>query len=121
MSDEEAVPDPMEDLRREYLAEQGERFRAIAGAWRALRDHGQGEERLKTLSRLAHNLAGSAGLYGLPGISDVARRLERALGPLAAHAAPEAAQVAQIAVLIAELERDVQALLPGAAPPAPLS
>ena len=126
MNKDEAALDPMEVLRREYLASLEDKMRGIDEAWRALCGNGHVEQHLRTLLRLAHNLAGSSGLYGLREITDCARRLERELGQVTPGAAPPATLVPQIDALLERLASETRAVQsgparPGAAPGVPLS
>lgn len=75
MSDE--LEKVLQGLRREYIAESGERLAELREDAVALRRGDEGAA--ATLAGRFHRLAGSGGSYGFPGISEIARGMERRL------------------------------------------
>jgi CheY-like chemotaxis protein len=73
---QEAHRKEFEALRRTYLAELGEKLRAMDDAASVLVRGGWDRGGLETLYHLVHRMAGSSGLYRLPALSRAAGALE---------------------------------------------
>lgn len=94
----------LDELKREFLAEAGEKVRDIQSALDAERS----PQSLERLAYLAHQLKGSGGSYGYQRISSEAAELEKAAETLGSGpAAPELeARMQQCVVnLRAEIEK----------------
>jgi len=72
----EAHQREFEGLRRAYVAELGEKLRAMDEMAAALVSEGWDRARLEALFHLVHRIAGSSGLYRLPALSRSAGALE---------------------------------------------
>lgn len=85
MSDE--LEKVLRGLRREYIAESGERLAELREDAAALSRGDEGSA--ASLVGRFHRLAGSGGSYGFPGISEIARRMERRLRAAGDQPSPE--------------------------------
>jgi CheY-like chemotaxis protein len=70
------VPDELEELRREYVAELPRRVGAMKAAAADLASHGWNRESVESIYRETHRLAGSSGLYRMARLSRKAAMLE---------------------------------------------
>ncbi|MBF0187525.1 MAG: diguanylate cyclase [Magnetococcales bacterium] len=82
-SDKQALLDALLAKRRSYADTLPEKWQEIEQVWQTLKSEGWHGERFKTLHRLVHTIAGSAGTFGLPDLGKSARRAEIRLNALA--------------------------------------
>lgn len=66
----------LRDLQGEYLTQLPATIRSIVAEWSALRALPWDSQRLDTLYRLAHGVAGAAATFGLAQVSDAAKELD---------------------------------------------
>lgn len=94
------------DLFRAQFAEQlPSRMAEVQDKLRAWRAEPASDERLRSLHRVVHRLAGSAGTFGMPAFGEACRAIELDLEELLACATRERADIDRLTQAIAQLEQ----------------
>jgi CheY-like chemotaxis protein len=102
--------EPIEALHRNFVAGLPQRLSAIETALEALRSPGPDAEKLATLRRLVHSLAGAAGTFGLDRVGERAKQIESLIDERAgAGQFPDKGRLDRISALVCELH----AITPG--------
>jgi chemotaxis protein histidine kinase CheA len=77
----------LEAFNAEYRRSVPERLREIDGVWTALRQGDVSPERMRSLLRALHSMAGSGTTFGMPALSETAAAAEDWIQPFCERAA----------------------------------